>query len=279
MSKPFSTPSDIRLDEARLRAAVLKPGGLWSALDVVAQTGSTNADLLAAAQAGAAQGTVLAAEHQAGGRGRQGRTWATPPAASALTFSVLLRPAAIPAAGRGWLTLLAGVAAVRALRAAAAVDAVLKWPNDVLAGGAKLAGILAEQAGDAIVVGIGINVGARREDLPPPRPGALPPTSLALLGASSTDRNALLAAVLGELGDWYQRWTQAGDAEASGLRAEYLRRCATIGTAVRVELPGGAELTGTAAGIGPAGQLIVDTAGGPVPVTAGDVIHVRGMSA
>jgi BirA family transcriptional regulator, biotin operon repressor / biotin---[acetyl-CoA-carboxylase] ligase len=275
MSKPFSTPSDIRLDEAGLRAAVLTPGSNWSALDVVAQTGSTNADLLAAARTGAAHGTVLAAEQQTGGRGRLGRTWATPPAAGALTFSVLLRPAAIPPAARGWLPLLAGVAAARALRAAAAVEAVLKWPNDVLADGAKLAGILAEQAGDAVVIGIGINVGARREDLPPPRPGALPPTSLALLGAASTDRTALLAAVLGELGEWYQRWTPAGDATACGLREEYLRRCATIGTAVRVELPGGARLTGTATGIGPAGQLLVDTGDGPVPVTAGDVIHVR----
>jgi BirA family transcriptional regulator, biotin operon repressor / biotin---[acetyl-CoA-carboxylase] ligase len=275
MSKPFSTPSDIGLDEAGLRSAVLTPGSIWSALDVVAETGSTNADLLAAAQGGAAHGTVLAAEQQTSGRGRQGRTWATPAAARALTFSVLLRPAAIPPSGRSWLPLLAGVAAARALRAVAAVDAVLKWPNDVLAGGAKLAGILAEQAGDAVVVGIGINVGARREDLPPPQPGALPPTSLALLGASGTDRTALLAAVLGELADWYQRWTQAGDATASGLREEYLRRCATIGTAVRVELPGGTQLTGTAAGIGPGGQLVVDTADGPVPVTAGDVIHVR----
>jgi BirA family transcriptional regulator, biotin operon repressor / biotin---[acetyl-CoA-carboxylase] ligase len=275
MGKPFSTPSDDELDEAGLRAAALTPGSVWTALDVVARAGSTNADLLAAARAGAAHGTVLAAEQQTSGRGRQGRTWATPPAARALTFSVLLRPAGIPPSGRSWLPLLAGVAAARALRAAAAVDAVLKWPNDVLAGGAKLAGILAEQAGDAVVVGIGINVGARREDLPPPQPGALPPTSLALLGASGTDRTTLLAAVLGELSDWYQRWAQAGDATASGLREEYLRRCATIGTAVRVELPGGAQLTGTAAGIGPAGQLVVDTADGPVAVTAGDVIHVR----
>ena len=93
MGKPFSTPSDDALDEAGLRAALLTPGSVWSALDVVARTGSTNADLLAAAQAGAAHGTVLAAEQQTSGRGRQGRTWATPPAARALTFSVLVRPA------------------------------------------------------------------------------------------------------------------------------------------------------------------------------------------
>jgi BirA family biotin operon repressor/biotin-[acetyl-CoA-carboxylase] ligase len=275
MREHSPTSSDGPLDEAALRAAVLTPGGTWSALDVVAQTGSTNADLLAAARAGVAAGAVLVAEQQTSGRGRQGRSWETPPAASALTFSVLLRPAAVPQAGRGWLPLLAGVAAVRAVRASAAVDAVLKWPNDVLAGGAKLAGILAEQAGDAVVVGIGINVGARREDLPPPRPGALPPTSLALLGAASTGRTALLTAVLAELGDWYERWTGAGDPDTSGLRAAYLRCCATIGTQVRVELPGGAMLAGAATGIDPAGQLIVDPGTGPVAVSAGDVIHLR----
>ena len=277
----MSTPSSSRLDEAALRATLLTPGSLWTALDVVAETGSTNADLMAAALAGAPEGTVLAAEYQNRGRGRQGRTWATPPAARALTFSVLLRPAAVPPGGRGWLPLLAGVATARALRAAAAVDAVLKWPNDVLAGGAKLAGILAEQAGDAIVVGIGINVGAQAEDLPPRGPGALPATSLAILSAAGPDsappagRTALLAAVLGELARWYRRWTAAGDADASGLREEYLRRCATIGARVAVELPGGARLSGTAAGIDPAGRLLVETAGELVPVSAGDVIHLR----
>jgi BirA family transcriptional regulator, biotin operon repressor / biotin---[acetyl-CoA-carboxylase] ligase len=277
----MSTPSSSRLDEAALRATLLTPGSLWTALDVVAETGSTNADLMAAALAGAAEGTVLAAEYQNRGRGRQGRTWATPPAARALTFSVLLRPAAVPPAGRGWLPLLAGVATARALRAAAAVDAVLKWPNDVLAGGAKLAGILAEQAGDAIVVGIGINVGARAEDLPPRGPGALPATSLAILraagpdAAAPPDRTALLAALLAELADWYRRWTAAGEAGASGLREEYLRCCATIGARVAVELPGGGSLSGTAAGIDPSGRLMVDTGSGLVPVSAGDVIHLR----
>ncbi|MGH3275191.1 MAG: biotin--[acetyl-CoA-carboxylase] ligase, partial [Streptosporangiaceae bacterium] len=186
MSKLCPTYSDDSLDENTLRAAVLTSGSMWSALDVVAQTGSTNADLLAAAKAGAPHGTVLAAEHQTSGRGRQGRAWSTPPEARALTFSVLVRPAGVPPSGRGWLPLLTGVAVARALRAEAGVDAVLKWPNDVLAGGAKLAGILAEQVGDAIVVGIGINVSARTEDLPPPGPGALAATSLAVLGAACT---------------------------------------------------------------------------------------------
>lgn len=262
-------------DAGALRARLLTPGGFWSALDVVAETGSTNEDLLAAARAGAAHGTVLAAEVQHRGRGRQGRRWISP--AGGLTFSVLLRPAGVPPAGRGWLPLLTGVAVVAAVRAAGAAGAALKWPNDVLAASpaagsrGKLAGILAEQAGDAIVVGIGINV---RGDLPEPAPGGLPPTSLDRAGAPGATRGALLAGILAQIAAWYPRWTAAGP-QASGLHAEYLRCCATIGTQVRVELPGGAALTGTATGIDETGRLVVATAGGPVPVSAGDVIHLR----
>ena len=278
---------------------MLTPGRLWSRLDVLAQTGSTNDDLLAAARAGAAEGAVLAAEHQTRGRGRQGRQWVSR-TGSALIFSVLLRPAAVPPADRGWLPLLTGVAVARAVRQQAGVDAALKWPNDVLADGAKLAGILAEQAGEAIVMGVGLNVGATRDELPPPGPGALPATSLALLGAGRAgravfdrqvfdtasrsagppgpaDRETLLIGILAELEDWYRRWTwpSPGDTEGSGLRAEYLRLSATIGREVRVELPGGMTLTGVASGIDPVGRLIVDTAAGPAAVSAGDVIHVR----
>lgn len=282
--------SQAALPADELRRAVLVPGRLWSRLDVVQQTGSTNDDLLAAARAGAAEGTVLVAEHQTRGRGRQGRQWESR-TGSALIFSVLLRPAGVPPADRGWLPLLTGVAVARALREMAGVDAGLKWPNDVLAGGAKLAGILAEQGGEAIVVGVGLNVAATRDELPPPGPGALPPTSLAVLGGR-TDRETLLAAILAELEDWYRRWTRPGlgaaslgaarpgaaspgDAEGSGLRAEYLRCSVTVGRQVRVELPGGTALTGMATGIDPVGRLIVDTAAGPAAVSAGDVIHVR----
>ena len=281
------------LDEAGLRRAVLTPRGMWSALDVVAETGSTNEDLLAAARAGTAEGAVLVAEHQTRGRGRQGRTWLSVPGA-ALTFSVLLRPVEVPPAARGWLPLLTGVALTRALRAITGVEAVLKWPNDVLAGGAKLAGILAEQAGDAIVVGVGVNVGAAPDGVPAARAGALAATSLAARGAS-TDRGALLVGVLRELEHWYQRWaapvtapgsmpgtargsvpgTARGDAEGSGLRAEYLRWCSTIGRDLRVQLPGDAQLAGVASGIDQAGRLVVQTATGAVPVSAGDVVHVR----
>jgi BirA family biotin operon repressor/biotin-[acetyl-CoA-carboxylase] ligase len=249
----------------------------------VAETGSSNADLLAAAQAGAAEGTVLVAEAQTAGRGRLGRRWASPPRAG-LTFSVLLRPGGVPAARLGWLPLLAGVAAAVSVRAVAAVDATLKWPNDVLAGGQKLGGILAERTGSAIVVGIGINVWQVRADLPPDAAA----TSLALAaGAGITGpapdagpalRERLLAGLLDELGRWYLSWRDQlspGDADACGLRQEYVRRCATLGREVAVTMPGTEPVTGTATGVDGAGRLEVRTAGGLVAVTAGDVVHVR----
>jgi len=254
----------------RVRDALVVPGGFWREIRIVAETGSTNADLLADARRGEAEGVVLAAEAQSAGRGRMGRQWVAPPRA-ALMFSVLLRPAAVPQGRRGWVTLLAGVAVALALRQDAGVDVRLKWPNDLLVNGAKLAGILAEQADDAIVVGAGINVSTRRDELPVP--GA---TSLAIEGAAVTDRNRLLAATLRELERWYPAWTsQAGDVRLSGLDSEYRRLSATLGRAVRVSLPGGKTMTGTAEDIDDLGRLVVGSADGPVPVSAGDVIHLR----
>ncbi len=282
------TPAQVRraaLDAGALRRAVVRPGGLWRAVEVTAATGSTNADLLARATDGAPEGAVLAAEEQSAGRGRLGRAWVSPPRA-ALTFSVLLRPQTVPPARRGWLSLLAGVAVAAAVREVAAVEAELKWPNDVLAGPAKLAGILAEAAGDAVVVGIGLNVSTEPAELPPPGPGALPATSLAILnsaglssaGASAGDRERLLTAILAAFERWYLAWRQAGgDPERCGLRAEYVRLCGTIGRRVQVERPGGQPLSGLAAGVDPDGRLLVRVdAGGPeLAVAAGDVVHVR----
>ena len=149
---------------------------MWLALEVVPSTGSTNADLLArATDPGSPEGQVLVAEEQTAGRGRLGRSWSSVPGAS-LTFSVLLRPDAVPAARRGWLTLLAGVAVASAVRSVGGVDAVLKWPNDVLVGDRKLAGILAEQSpdGSAVVIGTGLNVAAAPGELPVSAAGLAP---------------------------------------------------------------------------------------------------------
>ena len=265
------------LDGAVVTARAVRPGGLWREVQVTERTGSTNDDCAVRARAGAPEGIVLAAEEQNAGRGRLGRAWLSPPRA-ALTFSVLLRPACVPSAQRGWLPLLAGVATVRAVRRVCGLDATLKWPNDLLVGPGKLAGILAEQSGDAVIVGIGVNVSATRPELPVTGPAALPATSLLLEGSASLDRDLLLAEILGEIERWYLIWRGTdlpGDPQDSGLRAEYLSLCATIGRAVRADLPAGQTVDGTATGLGAGGSLIVRTAGGEVTVGAGDVRHLR----
>jgi BirA family biotin operon repressor/biotin-[acetyl-CoA-carboxylase] ligase len=274
----------LSLDVTEVSAGLARAGSLWREVRAVGETGSSNADLLAAAGAGLAEGTVLVAEAQTAGRGRLGRRWASPPRAG-LTFSVLLRPVGVPAALLGWLPLLAGVAAAASVRAVAAVDASLKWPNDVLAGERKLGGILAERTGTAVVIGIGINVWQARADLPPDAAA----TSLALVagpgvtGPAADDgapglRERLLAGLLDELGRRYLAWrdqASPGDADACGLRQEYARRCATLGREVTVTMPGTEPVTGTATGVDRGGRLEVRTARGLIAVTAGDVVHVR----
>jgi len=180
------------------------------------------------------------------------------------TLSVLLRPVRIS----GWLPLLAGVALVETVRRLGELDAVLKWPNDLLIDERKCAGILAESAGDAVAVGIGLNVTLREPELPVPEA-----TSLALAGSACTDRDPLLRSLLRTLADWYQRWSATGgDPQESGLHQAYRLHCATLGRTVRVALPDGGELTGTATDIDSDGRLVV---AGHGPIAAGDVRHVR----
>jgi len=255
------------LDAAALRERLVQPGGLWREIQVRPETGSTNADLLAEARSGAAEGLVLVAEAQTAGRGRLGRSWTSPPRA-ALTCSVLLRPDRVRPAQRGWLPLLTGIAVAAALHDEAAVDARLKWPNDVLVGGRKIAGILAEAHGDAVVAGFGVNVTLTEAELPVPTA-----TSLLLAGAACTDRQQLLEAVLTRLAGGYRAWT--ADPDAASLSAEYLAWCATIGQPVRAELPGGGQLSGTAVDVDTTGRLAVQTPSGVQLVGAGDIVHLR----
>ena len=204
------------------------------------QVDSTNRLAAEMARAGAPDGTVVGAEHQTAGRGRRGRTWESAPGSS-LLVSVVRRP--VPAL----VTLAAGLAAARACEAVAGVAATLKWPNDILATGGKLGGILSELVGDAVVVGLGLNVDWR---------GPLPAAAAAL--GPGADRGELLVA-----------WLTALDAPGDVL-AGYRARCSTIGRRVRVELPGG-SIEGTAEGITDEGALVVDGRA----ILAGDVVHVR----
>ncbi|MEV5511421.1 biotin--[acetyl-CoA-carboxylase] ligase [Streptomyces flaveolus] len=264
------------LNITALRRGLVREGGLWRQVDVVQRTGSTNSDLVALAAEGKAdEGAVLVAEEQTAARGRLDRQW-TAPARSGLFFSVLLRPTEVPVARWGWLPLLTGVAVATGLARAAGVDTALKWPNDLLVtvGGEerKAGGILAERAGDGVVIGVGINVTLRAQELPVPRAG-----SLALAGAVSTDRDPLLRGVLRALEDWYGRWRSAGgDPAVSGLQEAYAAGCATLGRVVRAELPGDRSLVGEAVAVDGDGRLVLATeAGVQEPVGAGDIVHLR----
>ncbi|MFI7076022.1 biotin--[acetyl-CoA-carboxylase] ligase [Micromonospora sp. NPDC049903] len=287
---PYTDLDRPPLSAARLRRALVAPYGPWTRLELKVETGSTNADVAEAARTGEPEGLVVVAERQSAGRGRRGRAWQSPPRAGIAT-SVLLRPgqaapdrawSPAPPAGYGWLPLLAGVALVEAVTLLAELDATLKWPNDLLLGDAKCAGILAEAVPGpglddppAIVLGVGLNVTLRADELPE-HPTGLPATSLQLAGAAATDRDPLLRALLRSVADWYARWRAAdGDAVACGLRDAYLAVCGTVGREVRAFLPDGTELTGTATGVDLDGRLLVTTAAGERALAAADVLHLR----
>jgi BirA family transcriptional regulator, biotin operon repressor / biotin---[acetyl-CoA-carboxylase] ligase len=275
--EPSPSPSDSRwsdlerpaLDQAALTAALSRESRLWRAVEVVERIGSTNAALVARAAEDAPEGTVLVAEHQDAGRGRMDRVWTSPPRAG-LTVSLLLRPD-VPAARRGWLPLLTGVALAEAVGQVPGVRTALKWPNDLLAAdGSKLAGILAEASGGAVVVGTGVNVSTRPDELPE---GA---SSLAMEVGRTVDRAPVLLEFLRAFERRYLGWTAAlGDPVQSGLAHDYLAWCATVGTEVTVTLPDGSWLEGVAEAVDWDGRLVVRTPGGTVELASGDVRHVR----
>ena len=249
---------------------------MWGQVEVVASCPSTNAELARRARAGAPAGTVLVADHQTAGRGRLDRTWETPPG-SALTFSVLLDPDRVPVSRWPWLPLLVGIAVAEGVRRVTEVGCTLKWPNDVLVGDRKLAGILVERierpTGAVAVVGVGLNVSQTEEELPVPTA-----TSLAQEAAATTDRTVVLREVLRALDALFVQWqADAGDA-GKGLVDSYVRRCGTLGREVRVDLPGGEQVRGTATGVDTEGRLEVRTTDGPRVLGAGDVVHVRAVS-
>jgi BirA family biotin operon repressor/biotin-[acetyl-CoA-carboxylase] ligase len=255
--------SRLPLDRARIAASELPR----LRVEVVEQAASTNALVAARARAGEEDGLVVVAEHQTAGRGRLDRTWETP-ARAALTFSALVRAEVAPERWP-WLPLLTGVAVVAGIEDAGGPACLLKWPNDVLCSGRKVAGILAERVqtstGPAAVVGVGLNVAQSQDELPVPGAG-----SLATAG-HDVDRTRLLLSVLRQLAVRLEQWPGAG----GSLAAEYLRRMDTLGRRVRVLLPGGTTVEGLATGISDHGELQLRTGHGPLSVSAGDVVHVR----
>lgn len=242
-----------------------------SRLAVVAQSASTNAELRErSADADAwPHLSVLVTDTQTAGRGRLDRNWVAP-AGSALAVSVLLRALPDDLSARGWIPLAAGVAMTDAVAAQLpGHDVGLKWPNDVLVDGRKICGILAEATADAVIVGSGVNTAMTAEQLPVPTA-----TSFAAVGAVA-DADRLIADYLTRLDALLGALHRGAHAVSSGLHADAVARCATLGRQVRVMLPGGAELTGTATGIDEDGRLVVADAAGEHPISAGDVVHVR----
>lgn len=308
------------LDDSALDRALTYPLGGFRRVAVLAETGSTNADLAAHAANDPARWpdlSVLIADSQISGKGRLDRSWEVP-ARTAMISSVLLRPTdssahpGVPTflpTGYGWLSILAGIALCQAVNAEAGVPAMLKWPNDVVVNGRKLAGILGQMVvphveaqrvsgvpglpglpsspsirtdhgarlGPAVVVGVGANISQEREQLPVERA-----TSLALVGAGVVDRNVLLPAYLNRFARLYQEFVAVGgDALRPLSGGESVQRIAatlmtTLGTAVRAELPGGKMLFGTAVRLGSEGGLEIKTDDGALhTVSAGDVVHLR----
>lgn len=268
------------------------PGQRFADVRWVAETGSTNADVMELARQGEPEGIVLVADHQTAGRGRAGRTWTAPPGAC-LLLSILLRP---PAAVMDLTTMAAAVAAAAAIETVAGFAPRLKWPNDLVWPGdgsardRKLAGILAEAdwpasspmsagwrppaAGEraVVVVGIGINVA-----WPTELPAELADTAVALDHVVDTpvDREDLLIALLSELGPRYSALC-AGD--RAPLLEDWRNRSATLGRRVRVDL-GADDVEGRALDITREGHLVVETLEGERRILAvGDVVHLRGAS-
>ena len=267
--------------------------------DWLDQVGSTN-DVLREAEQGAdaaprPHGSVVVTDDQTHGRGRLGRTWLAP-TGKTLAISVLLRPelpggAPFPPEGYGWIPLIAGAAMTEAVRRAVdaaasasrveaedddtgGVEVELKWPNDVLVSGFKVCGILSELLPEtgAVVVGAGLNLTLDEHDLP-----TLTSTSLQLVTGVQPDADAVLADYLGTFLGLLRAFSEhRADAAASGIADRVSTLCGTLGSEVRVELPGGRELIGVAERLDRDGRLVVrDRNGEPQSVAAGDVTHLR----
>ena len=232
-------------------------------MECVAETGSTNADLIAAARAGAPAGTALVADHQTAGRGRLGRRWEAPPGSS-LLVSMLFH--ATDANGLHRYTQAVALAAADACRDIASVDATLKWPNDLLIGDRKVAGVLAESAPlvagkIAVVVGIGINV-----CWTPPLPDELVATmtALNLEAGREIDRDDLLRSMLDGL-----------DLDPpQDLLDRYRAALGTLGRRVRID-QADVAFEGVAVDVRADGRLVVRTQTGDREVMTGDVVHLR----
>jgi BirA family biotin operon repressor/biotin-[acetyl-CoA-carboxylase] ligase len=234
----------------------------------LAECASTNTSLMQRTAAGATSGTVLIADRQSAGRGRRGRAWASSPEAS-LTFSILwIFPGDL--ARLSGLSLAVGVAVARALDRCGAANIRLKWPNDILHDDSKLGGILVELGAGTdfsrAVVGIGLNL--RLPERIEASATALPPTALERILAEQPDRHVLLATLLDELAQVFDRFSTEGFA---ALRDEWLARHAWQDRPVGVLRDGHVEKEGVCLGADADGALLVRTKDGLIRCLSGDV--------
>lgn len=239
-----------------------------SAVEFHAEVDSTQDAAARAVARGVEEIHLVLADTQTAGRGRQERPWLAP-AGTSLLASLVLRPGVAPA-HQSLLPLLAGLTVAEVVDRYCA-DVALKWPNDLLLGGRKAGGLLTEVHGDAVLLGLGVNVDWRGV----PRPEEVgDATSLAEQVEQDVDRWRLLAALLGIFGHRYADWRQ----RPTAFLDDYRRRCATLGRRVRVDRSGAEPLAGTATHVADDGTLVLRLDGGAVAhVSAGDVTHVRAV--
>jgi BirA family biotin operon repressor/biotin-[acetyl-CoA-carboxylase] ligase len=239
----LATPDRLTADDIQARLVTRVIG---REIIVFEETGSTNDVVTDLARHGAKEGLVVFAEFQTKGRGRQGRAWLSA-RGKGLWFSVLLRPT-WPVTAMPRLTVAASVAVARVIRQQAGLDARIKWPNDVTIHGRKVAGILTELQGDAAILGVGLDVNCRPEDLPP----GVPAASLALETGQPQDRLALAAALLTALDELYA--TAVTDFDA--IVAQWAAWSTTLGKQLVVQR-GGQRLEGHAAALDSDGALLL----------------------
>lgn len=224
-------------------------------------TASTQSDLAELVNASVAKsGEVIAAEFQSNGRGRLDRTFEAPPQ-SALLFSFYIAPKRA-VSDWGFISFLAALAMREVISDQLAEKVNLKWPNDILIGDKKVAGLLAQQIGEGVIVGIGLNVAMSTDDLPVPTA-----TSLLLADSNLLDRNLILSAFLNHFENLFKEWDSGGD-----FLEKYRQVCSTLGRQVRVEVLGRDSIEGEAVSITAQGVLILKDG---TEVNVGDVVHLR----
>ncbi len=229
-----------------------------SVLDLTSSTQSELADMVR--ENSAKSGDVIAAEFQTAGRGRMDRTFEAPKA-SALLFSLYITPTR-DRSDWGFITHLAALTLQQVISVDLLSQVSLKWPNDILIGDAKVAGLLAQAAGEGIILGIGINVSMTEDELP-----VASATSLTIAGSSNLNRNLILSNFLMLFESNFKKWDEGQDFIES-----YSRICSTIGQNVRVEVAGRESRTGKALTINQTGALILEDG---FEVNVGDVVHLR----